>query len=456
MRRILGRGILEYLRRPADPITAQKPLQNNTAKAKIEIWEDAASAFMALLMIMLGIIMIGDILLFRRIPGEEYFLASLYTLIFAIVFNASNPIRERFIPRRINSAVSLFVNLAIITLLMNFTGGLKSEFYIAYFLIPTIAALCFGLKGMLIALALVFFSLFWFFIKEPYQPLLGEQLLFRILLLILVSVPFLLLVEREKKYRRSLETSYRELEQALSELKQTQAELVHSAKLAALGRLGAGIAHELDQPLASIGLYAQMILSRLERDSSLREDLSIINEQTDRMRQIVKSLKNLSRQSKLQRIPVDVTKPIEDALRLLLREFKIHNIRVIEDFNDNLPEIAADEDQLQQVFLNILSNAQDAFHAVEGKDKEVKIQVKPANNGQLVEITVADNGCGIPEEVKDKILDPFFSTKSSQGGLGLGLSITSRIIRNHDGSLNITSQEGKGTIVKIVLPSAKP
>lgn len=416
----------------------QKPIEE-----RLNVWEQAASTFMALLMITLGVIMLGEVLLFRM-PGTRYPVAPLYVLIFAIIFNASNFWREKLISRKINTGISISVNLAVIILLVGFTGGLNSEFYIAYFLIPTVAALCFGLKGTIISLTAIFLSLLWFLYQEPSlaMPMRIERLLFRMLLLILVSVPFLVFVERDKRHEEALAVSFRELEKALNELRETQSQLVQSSKLAALGQLSASIAHDLNQPLASMGLYAQLALSKIDNGSSVREDIEVIREQTEKIRKIVEGLRDFSRQSDFKPTPIEIRKPIDNVIKLLSPQFRMSHIKVVQNFSSDLPNIYGDENQLQQVFLNVFSNAKDALDLVDREDKQIEVSATTLLNNEFMKIMVSDNGCGIPPEIKDKIFDPFFTTKSLREGLGLGLSITSSIVHRHSGFLKIFSNEG--------------
>lgn len=431
-------------------------------KEKLNVWEEAASTFMALLMIMLGVIILGEVLLFRA-RGPLYPVSSLYVLIAAILFNASNFWREKLISRKFNTGISLSVNLAVIILLVNFTGGLSSEFYVAYFIIPAVAALCFGLKGTIISLSAVFLSLLWFFYQETglVMAMRIESLLIRMVVLVLISVPFLVFVERDKKHEEALSVSFRELEKALNELKETHSQLVQSSKLAALGQLSASIAHDLSQPLASMNLYAQLALSKTDNGSPVKEDIEVIKEQTERIRKIAEGLRNFSRKSDFEPCPLIISKPLGNAVKLLSPRLRASNIAVIEDCCSDLPKINGDANQLQQVFFNILSNAKDALDSVIRKDKRIKIAAASVLGNQYVKVLVSDNGCGIPSDIQKRILEPFFTTKSAEDGVGLGLSITSSIVRRHSGFLRISSNGGPtncGTTVKMVYPSvnAKP
>lgn len=409
---------------------------------RLNPYDQAASTFMALLMIALGVIMLGEVLLFRT-PGIQYSVVPAYVLVFAIVFNASNFWREKLISYKINTAVSISVNLAIVIALVHFTGGLKSEFYIAYFLIPPVAALCFGLRGTFISLAAVFISLLWFFYQEPSLTVTMrvERLLFRMLLLILVSVPFLVFVQRDKRHEEALSVSIRELEKALNELRETQSQLVQSSKLAALGQLSASIAHDLNQPLASMNLYAELASSKIENGSNLKEDIEVIQEQTGRIIKIVEGLRNFSRQSDFKLAPIEIREPIDDVLKLLAPQFRMSKIRVALNLEDDRPKIHGDKNQLQQVFLNILTNSIDALDLVNREAKSIEIDVKNISDKEFIKVMVSDNGCGISSEARDKVLKPFFTTKSSGAGVGLGLPITSTIIRQHSGFFKISSEQ---------------
>lgn len=427
-----------------------------------------------ILMIVLGIAMIGAVVyLSASAHTEIHFPVPLYALVFAIIFNVTNLLTVKVIPSKLNSFISIFVNLATVMALVHFTGGLESEFYIAYFLIPPIAAIHFGRKGMIFSLLLIALSYGWFLFQR--YPVLTASLVanffLRIVFLTLVSSLFGIFIEHEQRYRR-------ELEQSNEYLKETRAQLAQSAKMNALGQLSASIAHELDQPLASIRLYAQLVLSKLGNDSSLAEEVVVIRDQAERLNEIVKSVSDFSRQSGGQFVALNVNRPLEDALQLMSEQLALSKIKVNKNLSPELPPIVGNGNRLQQVFLNVIANARDAMLETD-RDGEITIAsrllprleagnatsgvgsrfsngppmaIGGSSAGEFIEITIADNGKGIPKEILDKVFEPFFTTKSSGRGLGLGLSISHRIIEDHSGFMEIQSREGSGTIIEFLLP----
>jgi PAS domain S-box-containing protein len=244
-----------------------------------------------------------------------------------------------------------------------------------------------------------------------------------------------------------------ELQSAYQKLQETQQQLIQSAKMAATGQLVAGVSHELNQPLTGIKGFAQALLMDSEENSPARADLKKIVEQADRMDNIIKNLRLFARKSEFKAEELDINKPIQDALMLLSQQLKVHNIRLNTSFGENLPKTQGDPNQLQQVFLNLITNARDAIDSLKHPDGgELMIKTALSEDSKYVEITFEDTGCGIPPEDLENIFNPFFTTKFSLGGIGLGLSITYGIIEEHRGKIEVKSQEGKGTTFKIILP----
>ena len=243
------------------------------------------------------------------------------------------------------------------------------------------------------------------------------------------------------------------LEEAYCNLKETQKQLIQSGKMAAMGQLASGISHELNQPLTGIKGFAQAALMDLDENSPLRSDLDKIVEQVDRMDKIVKNIRFFARKSEFKLEVIDINKPIENSLMLLTQQLKVHNIQMNVSLGKNLPKIKGDANQLEQVFLNLISNARDAIDS-SIRLKSGKITIKTALNKDRknIEVTFKDIGCGIPKKDLENVFNPFFTTKSPGGGMGLGLSIVYRIIENHQGKIEVSSLEGKWTKFRIVLP----
>ena len=226
---------------------------------------------------------------------------------------------------------------------------------------------------------------------------------------------------------------------------------MHSEKLASMGQLAAGIAHELNNPLGTIVLLADVLKKETPEDDPKREDLKVIIQETARCKNIVADLLNFSRQQELLTQDVYIPALVEQVLTSIYHQPAFEGIKIIQDFDAQIPAIQADPAQLQQVFINLLSNAADAIDG----EGQIEISAQPTN-GQWIEIKVSDSGCGISPEHLRKLFAPFFTTKALGKGTGLGLSIVYGIIKMHRGQIVAQSQEGVGTTFVITLPVQLP
>lgn len=238
-----------------------------------------------------------------------------------------------------------------------------------------------------------------------------------------------------------------------AKLKSAQARLVEASKMRALGELVAGVAHELNNPLMASQTILHVLLKNFSEDNPERERLELIKKCNNRIERIVEHLRGFSRQTEPEFSELDINYPIENALMITGQQLLDHNILLKKRLAQNLPKIMGDSNQLEQVFLNLISNARDAMD--EGtRPKELTIySYSTEDEGvPLVVVSVKDTGEGIPEKNLDKVLEPFFSTKPVGKGTGLGLSLCFGIIEAHGGRIEIKSQPGKGTEVTILLP----
>lgn len=253
--------------------------------------------------------------------------------------------------------------------------------------------------------------------------------------------------------RKSAQEFSYELEVANKELKKTQAELIQAAKMIGMGQLGASIAHELNQPLLAIGIFGERSLKGLDPESKQYNHIQKILTQVERMTRITNNIRMFSRQSKAEKKKVNVNEPIEDALMMVQKQLENHNIELVKDLGKDLPKVTADKNQLHQVFLNMITNARDAMDPM-GSGK-LTIHSFGLLDDEFVEIDFMDTGVGIPEEIVEKIFHPFFTTKENGKGVGLGLSLSYEIIKNHSGIMDVHRNDGGGTIFRIILPSVK-
>ncbi|MCD6298788.1 MAG: Cache 3/Cache 2 fusion domain-containing protein [Deltaproteobacteria bacterium] len=238
-----------------------------------------------------------------------------------------------------------------------------------------------------------------------------------------------------------------------AKLKATQASLVEASKMRALGELVAGVAHELNNPLMASKTILHVIFKNLSEECPERERLEIIGKCNDRIERIVEHLREFSRQTKPEFSEIDINQPIENALIITGQQLLNHNILLVRKLSEDLPEVLGDSNQLEQVFLNLISNARDAMHDITvPKELTISSYLSDHEGLPLVVVSVRDTGMGIPEENIDKVLEPFFSTKPVGKGTGLGLSLCFGIIEAHRGRIEINSRQNKGTEVKVLLP----
>jgi PAS domain S-box-containing protein len=258
-------------------------------------------------------------------------------------------------------------------------------------------------------------------------------------------------MERELITKHSeLRNAYFQLEKKNTELQAMQETLVQSGKLAALGELAAGIAHEINQPLQGIRGYAQELqsgaISAKETETCLREIIS----NADKMAQIIGYLRTFVRKSTENYEFIDVHGAIEESLKMLNRQFASRGIAVERKFSQKLPKIYANPLQLEQVFINLATNARDAIEAT-GRGKGL-VSITTRESGGFVEIIFKDDGTGMNERTKTKAFNPFFTTKEVGKGMGLGLSLSYGILSKLQGSIVVESELGKGAAFIVRVP----
>ncbi len=238
----------------------------------------------------------------------------------------------------------------------------------------------------------------------------------------------------------------------LTERRRLEQQLIQSDKLSALGQLVAGVAHELNNPLTSISGYAQLLLRNRTLNDEIRADLEQIRQQAERAGRIVRNLLMFAREHKPERLATQINEVIQSTLALQVYQLRVDNITVQLDLDPELPSTVTDPHQLQQVLLNLITNARQAMNERGSGILTIRTRRHEAADGRYIEISISDNGVGIPAQYLDKVFNPFFTTKPVGQGTGLGLSICYGIIQEHQGQIWIESREGVGTTVFIRLP----
>ncbi len=248
-----------------------------------------------------------------------------------------------------------------------------------------------------------------------------------------------------------LQREVAERKRAEEAVRQTQASLVQATKLAALGQMSAGLSHELNQPLAAIRSYADNAKGFVDRgrvEQAIR-NLGEISGLTDRMARIIRNLRTYSREEPVELRPVSIQAAIEEALTLLGQRIEADQVEIVKDLPDMDVQVIAGAVRLQQVFVNLISNALDAMQHSEVR--RITITVRDARERGSVLVDVADSGQGIDEKEIDKLFDPFYSTKEVGQGMGLGLSITYGLVSQFGGSIQAANGEQGGAVLSLVL-----
>ena len=246
-------------------------------------------------------------------------------------------------------------------------------------------------------------------------------------------------------------TGFIAITEDITERKKIEEQLMVTDRLASIGELASGIAHELNNPLTSIIGFSELLLGRDVPDD-VKEDLKVINREAQRTAQVVKNLLTFARRHEPAKEPVDINSAIRTVLELRAYEQKVNNIEVNTRFAPDLPEITADGFQLQQVFVNIIINAEHFMTKAHGRGI---LTITTERVGDITKASFADDGPGIAEENLGHLFDPFFTTKEVGKGTGLGLSISYGIITEHGGRIYTESKLGKGATFVVELPISK-
>ena len=230
------------------------------------------------------------------------------------------------------------------------------------------------------------------------------------------------------------------------EKQKLQSQLIQSEKMAAIGQLVGGIAHEINNPMGVILGFAQIVAKNIKEENPLYMPLKSIEREAIRCKELIRDLLTFSRIGKTQAELIDINKTINETLSLIESQVKLKESEIIKEFSTALPLISVNKNQIQQIIVNLCNNAIDAI------SYNGKITIKTKTNDNQIEIYISDTGKGMTEKIKKHIFEPFFTTKEVGKGTGLGLSISYEIIKNHNGTIIVESEPGKGTTFIIKLP----
>lgn len=379
-----------------------------------------------------------------RGPAEIEVLSAL-----AILQVAAPRIRAFQSPRGNLAVISLKLLLGF--LLIGVTGGIASSYYLILLLPVLSAATTLGPAGTAVFTALACLA-YLAFIPVAYnlgyilEGLYLRDLTLRVLFLPVVAYLTYSLAEENRRAARRAEAAAAELAEANRRLLEAEASARRSERLAALGQLTAGLAHELRNPLGTMKTSAEMLLERTGAENAvLRELAEYISSEVDRTNSLITRFLEFARPSQLRKAPADLHLILETAIEHLERESPGAAARIHRNFDPALPLVEVDAELLERVFFNLLRNA------LEASPPEAVVTIKTRRAPLGVEIAFIDRGPGIPAEHREQIFNPFFTTKP--GGVGLGLPVSAKIVGDHGGAITVDSEPGQGATFLVSLPA---
>ncbi len=333
-----------------------------------------------------------------------------------------------------------------------FTDAFPHDLHRTLFLIPVIyAALTFRVRGALGASFVFLCVMLPRTFYSPYTDPLVRPLLFVLFIAFLGVLTAMLIdrVEKEEKAHAELNIAHQELSTYVQQLKESQEQLIQAEKLTSLGQLAASIAHEINNPLAGVLVYTQLLSKKVAGDTFKKEEalgyLSKMESEVSRCSRIIRNLLDFARQTEPMLRLSDINQVIEQVLAMVGHQAKLQNIEVVKEFSPSLPKVMADFDQLQQIFTNLTLNA------IQAMPDGGRLTIRSSAVDGEVRIDVQDTGCGISKENLDKLFTPFFTTKAKGKGVGLGLAVVHGIIERHKGRIKVQSEVGKGTTFSVYL-----
>jgi two-component system NtrC family sensor kinase len=238
----------------------------------------------------------------------------------------------------------------------------------------------------------------------------------------------------------------KQMEGTMQELREAQANLIQAAKMAAIGELAAGVAHQINTPLTSVLGFSELLLERTAEDDPAQEQLEAIVRQAGRAHDTVRGLLDFSRQAGSHPEPADINHILQETLALVRRRLELQGIELQESYAGGLPDLVVDIPRLKQAFLNVITNALYAM------PEAGTLSIRTEQVAGEVRVHISDTGAGIPEEDLARIFEPFFTTKPAGEGVGLGLSVGLGIVQDHGGRIQVESRQNQGTTVTILLP----
>jgi signal transduction histidine kinase len=375
------------------------------------------------------------------------------------------------LPKR-GPAYSVLIKILLATLLLDHTGdlGINSNYYPIFFLPVISAAIYFGPVATLAwttVASLAYLSLLIEALQEgDLDPAGASILTIRVVFFFIAAILVNRFVMENRRQVERLETLSKKLEETNRELRRAEAEARRAERLAALGQLSAGLAHEIRNPLGVIKGSAEMLSHKVADSQPLVAELAgFISSEVNRLNALVARFLDFARPSKLETSPERISEIVDHALESAAASFPNAKVKVERQYAPGLPEIQADRQLCEQVFVNLITNA---FQAMEGQAASLngtpdgvlngmlRLSIAPeVSNGEPgVCVTVEDSGPGVPPELREQIFNPFFTSKKD--GVGLGLSIVAKIVDDHRGTIRLDSDTIKGARFRVFFPQAAP
>ena len=352
-------------------------------------------------------------------------------------------------------AYSILIKIALASLLMAHTGGINSSYYLIYYIPVVTAAMYSGPWGTLgwTVLSSAAYCSFLIPALQVYRftASSAKELAIRNLFFFLAGM----LVNRFVVESRQQAERYRQVAEQLREanrrLEQAQAEARRSERLAALGQLTAGLAHEIRNPLGVIKGSAETLGQRIPSNDSIAKELAgYISSEVNRLNSLVSRFLSFARPLELKKQPENITRIVETAIKSAQERWPESRIEVQRNYTDDVPPIPVDAELAEQVFKNIVFNAYEAM-GNDGGRLQISITREFSNGRSGIEIAFTDTGPGVPPELREQIFNPFFTTKN--GGVGLGLSIVSKIVDDHGGWIRVDPDAGRGACFRVFFPA---
>ena len=359
---------------------------------------------------------------------------------------------------RLGAILSVVLKLALCYPLIGYGGGISSSFYLVLFLPVISAATSFGLLGTTISslAACALYLSFLYFLGSDYyiSPEGMGELILRVLFLPVVGFLTNQLAEANRNEARKSQAAVEKLAEANRHLEEAEDQVRRTDRLAALGQLTAGLAHELRNPLGTMKTSAELLARKVSADNDIaREMAGYIQQEVDRINSLITRFLDFARPRNLSLQKTDLHAMLDHAIELFDREKTgaAASVTVFKNYSPDVPPVRVEAELMEHVITNLLSNAAQASSP--GAVVTVKTRMAATAEGRMAEIAVIDRGSGIDPKHLESVFNPFFTTKAE--GVGLGLAIVSKIVDEHGGQITVESTQGEGSVFRVYLPVAE-